>query len=277
MQLKRMVLLVCLVAGRLYAEPASADRLCHSAALTTPAAALQSCSAAIDAGEHSDADLARLLNSRGIAHQMLQQHDAAIKDYNQAIRLDGNYSEAYSNRGSAYHSLGIYDRAIADYTTAVTLDPRAQVSFRSRGIAHFCLGHFDEAQKDLTTAYQLDPADPFVAIWLYLARVRRGEGATVNLKGMAASLKLGEWPGQVIQLFSGALSPEDYLSSLAALDPVKDKLRRGEALFFLGEYSLLGGQTAKAEKFFQSVIETHLTEDFEYTAALSEMERLRKP
>ena len=51
-------------------------------------------------------------------------HDKAIADYTEAIRLDPKYAEAYSNRGVAYASKGDYDKAIADYTEAIRLDPK---------------------------------------------------------------------------------------------------------------------------------------------------------
>jgi len=277
MQPNRIVLLVCLLAGRLYAEPGSGDHLCHSTALTTPAAALQSCSAAIGAGDRSNAELARLYNSRGIAHQALQDLALALQDYDQALRLDPRYSDAFGNRGTVYHAKGIYDRAIQDYSAAIRLNPRAQVAFRSRGIAHFCLGHFDEASSDLTAALDMDPADAFSAIWLYLAQRKQERSPAVDLKGTAAKLKPGEWPVQVIELFSGAQPAKDYLDSLGDLDPARDKLQRCEGLFFLAEYTLLSGDSAKAIEFFQAAIETRVTEDFEYTAALSEMRRLQKP
>ena len=46
----------------------------------------------------------------------------AIEDYNEAIRLNPNYSESYYNRGLAKLQLGKIEEAIKDFITAYELD-----------------------------------------------------------------------------------------------------------------------------------------------------------
>jgi tetratricopeptide (TPR) repeat protein len=50
-----------------------------------------------------------------------RQYDRAIKDYDEAIRLDPNEPLYVKNRANAYRVAGQYDRAIADYRKALTL------------------------------------------------------------------------------------------------------------------------------------------------------------
>ena len=50
----------------------------------------------------------------GIAYSAIGEFEQAIEGYDEAVRLDPEYSEAYNNRGKIYHDQGNNDRAIAD-------------------------------------------------------------------------------------------------------------------------------------------------------------------
>ena len=52
-----------------------------------------------------------------------QQHDRAIQDFDQAIKLNPNYAIAFYNRGNAYRLKGQHDRAIQDLDQAIKLNP----------------------------------------------------------------------------------------------------------------------------------------------------------
>ena len=51
-------------------------------------------------------------------------HDKAIADFTEAIRLNPNDAEAYYSRGCEYFEKGDHDRAIADFTEAIRLNPK---------------------------------------------------------------------------------------------------------------------------------------------------------
>ena len=53
----------------------------------------------------------------------LEQYEAAIEDYDEAIRLEPDYATTYHNRGLAKDALGQYEAAIADYDEAIRLNP----------------------------------------------------------------------------------------------------------------------------------------------------------
>ena len=67
---------------------------------------------------------AEAYSGRAVVYGRKGEHDKAIADYNQAIRLDPKYTLAYYNRGVVYAIKGEYDKAIADY--AETHTPRSQ-------------------------------------------------------------------------------------------------------------------------------------------------------
>ena len=44
-----------------------------------------------------------------------EQYNQAIVDFDEAIRLDPQYANAYYNRGRAYRKRGLYEQAILDF------------------------------------------------------------------------------------------------------------------------------------------------------------------
>ena len=64
------------------------------------------------------------INMSPVNTTRLGEHDKAIADYSEAIRVDPKEADAYINRGSVFESKGELDRAIADFSQAIRLDPK---------------------------------------------------------------------------------------------------------------------------------------------------------
>ena len=60
---------------------------------------------------------------RAARRRQAGDHDKAIADFSEAIRLDPKRADAYYGRGTAYGHKGEYDKAIADYSDAIRLAP----------------------------------------------------------------------------------------------------------------------------------------------------------
>lgn len=69
--------------------------------------------------ENPNIAIAHAYLRRGDTYQDKNEHELAIIDYTEAIRLSPNYSDAYNNRGISYAIKGDYDRAIEDYNRAL--------------------------------------------------------------------------------------------------------------------------------------------------------------
>ena len=95
--------------------------------------------------------------NRGRAKHNLGQYEAAIADYDNAIRLKPNYALAYNNRGLAKYYLGQYEAAIADYDNAIRLKPNYVFAYNNRGLTKHDLGQYEAAIADYDNAIRLKP------------------------------------------------------------------------------------------------------------------------
>ena len=80
-------------------------------------------------------------NNRGNAFRTRDELDRAMRDYDEAIRLDPHYAHALNNRGIIFLEHGDTDRAIADFDRAIGEErptPTPSVIAGSRGCNRGC-------------------------------------------------------------------------------------------------------------------------------------------
>jgi tetratricopeptide (TPR) repeat protein len=96
-------------------------------------------------------------NNRGIAQANLPQpqYNKAIKDYNEAIKLNPQHVNAYYNRGITKNDQKKYEDAIKDYSKAIELDPNFALAYIGRGITKESQEKYEEAIEDYKIAIQL--------------------------------------------------------------------------------------------------------------------------
>lgn len=95
--------------------------------------------------------------NRGIALRRLEQYVEAVEDFDKALKLAPKSPEAFYNRGLAYGLSGVYDKAVADYTQALKLAPKDWQIFYNRGNAYLDQNKAKEALADYNQALQLSP------------------------------------------------------------------------------------------------------------------------
>ena len=98
--------------------------------------------------------------NRGAAKFHLEQYEAAISDFDEAIILMPSRHITYSSmalnvRGLAKARLGQYEDAIRDYNEAIRLDPENAFAWNNRGIAKARLGQYEDAIRDYDEAINL--------------------------------------------------------------------------------------------------------------------------
>jgi tetratricopeptide (TPR) repeat protein len=108
--------------------------------------------------------------------------DRAVRDFNEAVRIDPKYPDGYLARGQTYFKLGETERAIADYSAALAHDPQRAAAFRARGMAHLYLGKNDLALADLSKAIELGEKDSQLLAPIELFYARRSRAAIYDSK-----------------------------------------------------------------------------------------------
>jgi len=94
---------------------------------------------------------------RGISYYNLKDWQRALRDLQQAIKLNSQNSEAYFYRGMAFYKLRDFSQAIASFDNAIQADPEYDQAFYFRGRSHFNAQAYDQAIADFCQAVTLKP------------------------------------------------------------------------------------------------------------------------
>lgn len=78
----------------------------------------------------------------------------AILMYDEAIKLNSKYVEAYINRGKAYKHIEKYNEAIKDFDEAIELEPNNEESYYNKAISKEKLGEVKQENSDYKKAKQ---------------------------------------------------------------------------------------------------------------------------
>lgn len=223
----------------LSAIPAWAQTRDDNAALCAKSdadARIRGCTALINSGQETPANLAISYTNRAIGENKKGLHDAAIADATKAIALAPDVANPYAVRGSGYRLKGLNDQAIVEYNKALELKSTAAVRaiiVSDRGKAFANKGMYDAAITDFSQAIALKP--DFASAYSSRARSlhKKGEDAK-GLPDIEKALTLE--PNDAVYIETRAEIFEklgqrdkavaDYRAALK-LDPTDDDSRAG--------------------------------------------------
>lgn len=120
-------------------------------------AQIAACTREIKSGRWHNSHLAWAYNNRCKAYNDKGEHDRAIADCDEAVRLDPNSAAVYYNRAIAYDDKGDHAHAITDYSEAIWLDAKFALAYYRRGLAEQTMGDWVDAEVDMAMAKQLNP------------------------------------------------------------------------------------------------------------------------
>ena len=121
--------------------------------------------------------LANQKNEEGLQFYYQEKYKEAILKYNEAIKINSDFSLAYNNRGLAYAELAAetYDglklksgelkyfkQAIDDFDKAIYINPNFALAYAYRGGVYCYLEDYEQALKDITKAIQFDSNDAII-------------------------------------------------------------------------------------------------------------------
>lgn len=125
---------------------------------------------------------------RGAVRMCLRDHDRALADWTEAIRLDPRNPEGWINRSGALVLVKRDAEALADAETALRLDPKRALAWMNRGSVAIRQGRHDRAIADFDEAIRLDPTSAGLALHCRAAarwRLKDAAGALADLDRVA--------------------------------------------------------------------------------------------
>ncbi|HJZ55084.1 MAG TPA: protein kinase, partial [Gemmataceae bacterium] len=111
---------------------------------------------------------------RGTVHLALEQNELAAMSFGACLAIRDDFAPAWMNRGFAFSRLRFYELAIDDYDRAVTLDPNLTDAYIHRSDAKFARKDLKGTENDLTRV--LDTGAAQVRIYLKRSNVRKWRG-----------------------------------------------------------------------------------------------------
>jgi tetratricopeptide (TPR) repeat protein len=100
---------------------------------------------------------ASLLNKIGITELMMQRYREAKKSFDQSIKADRKYADAYNNLGVVFYEEQKYSPAVKEYRRAIAIDATSASFFSNLGAALFAKKEFEPAVLAYQRAVELDP------------------------------------------------------------------------------------------------------------------------
>lgn len=125
--------------------------------IRSPQAQVDMFTRCMDTGRLNGNEKATAFKQRAIAYMHLGQHQRALDDVNQAIKLKPGDADGYYLRGFAYRALGQYQRAIEESNRAIGIEPEHAGAYATRAFANQALGNTRQAKADARRAKELDP------------------------------------------------------------------------------------------------------------------------
>jgi tetratricopeptide (TPR) repeat protein len=235
------------------------------------------------------------LLARGNAYLAERKPDAALADYEQALKLKPETLQALSLKGEALSMMGRPKQAIEAFTKVLEKAPNDTEALSGRAIALMARGKVDAANADWRRQLELlsarqaparacvalrladyekalpeleqtlarQPSDPYWHLYRLVARRRLGETAS------PVPAELGEiWPAPLVALLDGR-APSDGVFTQATTPG-----RRSEALFLLGALAAARGDHADAVARWKDVVAIGSVDLIEYAACRNELARL---
>ena len=93
---------------------------------------------------------------QGYGYDKIGNFEQALREFNEAIRLDPRHARAYSHRGRTYYNLGQHQRAAQDFDRSITLDPQDSQAYIDRGYLFLNQGQLREAIDDFDSAISVN-------------------------------------------------------------------------------------------------------------------------
>ena len=190
-------------------------------------------------------------NNRGSVRSDKGDVDGALSDFNTAIKNSARYASAYFNRGNVYAAQGD-QRALKDYDAALKFNRRNVNAYIARGALLLASGATAKARADMRHALALERKNAYAVLWVDIVERRaRQKGVLAGGKGLR-DVEMKGWPAPVLLMFVGETKPEAVVEAADDPNAIVKQAHTCEANFYGGQYALIGGNREEALKLFRT-------------------------
>jgi lipoprotein NlpI len=225
-----------------------------------------------DAAIKLDPKNARAFNNRGTVYRDKGDAEHAMSDFAAAVKLNVRNGDAHYNLGNAYVAKGEMQKAIASYSAAIMADRRNANAYVARAIAQLYAGAAAKAQVDLWSAARIAPTNAYAALWLDIAQRRAKRPSTFAMTGKRVDMKA--WPAPVVKLWRGEIAPDALIAAADNPNAATKQAQVCEANFYGGELALLKGTKDEATKLLEAAAKDCPAPFLERMAANAELKAL---
>jgi lipoprotein NlpI len=225
-----------------------------------------------DAAIKLDPKDARAYNNRGTVYRDKGDAERAMADFAEAAKINPRNTDAHYNLGNSYAAKGESDKAIAAYSAAIRADGRNANAYVARAIAQLYAGAAPKAQADLWLAARVAPANAYAVLWLDIAQRRAKRPGTLAMTARRVDMKA--WPAPLIKLWRGEIKPDALLAAADNANEATKQAQVCEANFYGGELALLKDSRDEATRMFQAAAKECPQPFLERMAANAELRAL---
>ena len=215
---------------------------------------------------------------RAQIHAARRQHEKAITDFTEALKLDPSAVGIYQARGAENFRLGRMAESIADFDKFIAANPGQEAHHWQRGIAYYYAGRFTDGRKAFELHQTVNSHDVENAVWHFLCAARESgiEKARAALIPIDGDSRVPM--AQVHALFAGKLKPEDVMTAATA-GGVRGELKERQVFYanlYLGLYYEALGDAKRAREYIEKSAADYQKHDYMGDVAHVHAEILRK-
>jgi lipoprotein NlpI len=225
-----------------------------------------------------DEEKAQLFHQRGMLYDSVGLSGLAQYDFKQALSLKPDMAEAYNSIGVHYTQQMNFIQAYEAFDATLDINPDYEFAFLNRGIALYYGGRPDLAVQDFGAFYSKDEADPYRALWSYIAASEVDQKQAMSeLAEVRHKLDENNWATKLVDLYLARIDENTLLNGLILGVRNQQQLtdRLCEAYFYLGKYHAARGSKGIASNYFKLALSTNVFEYVEHRYARLELQLLR--
>lgn len=170
----------------------------------------------------------------------------SLDSLNERIKATPDDLQLHSQRGDVHFYLGHFTEAVTDYTRMIELRPEEEASHWRRGIALFYAKEYADGAAQFEKYHSFDNVDRENGIWRYFCQVK-AVGKEQAQRELLRYEKDDRPPfPEVYRLFSGKLTAEEVLASVATSSEANRQANEFYAHLYVGLNSALDGKQEEA-------------------------------